>query len=305
MPDRRRTRYRRGNGRLLAAAVSCVVAVVGHRDRALRHRARTSTASSPRIGSPGSSDRGSRSRARSLPSVPGRVMTLRGLADGAVSLTANGEPVDSTAAAGSPCTSRRPGPRSGSSPPTPPASDSEVVVPITPNPAQAKHPAHRRRARERRRVGRSGGPRPDRRDDQAGQINAVQLDIKDDDRRDRLRQQGPDWRTAVGAVTGLLRRPGGDRRAARARRAGHRADRQLPRPAPRQLGVGERPAGDDRARRRAAASRSPTTTAPPRSPTSPTRRSASTRSTWPARPSASASTRSSTTTSADPKVIST
>ena len=43
----------------------------------------------------------------------------------------------------------------------------------------------------------------------------------------------------------------------------------------------------------------------PRSPTSPTRRSASTRSTWPSRPSASASTRSSTTTSADPKVIST
>jgi hypothetical protein len=93
MPDRRRPRYRRGNGRFVAAAVLAAITLAGivtvrsvtrpDFDRVVAADEVLSV-NGPRLSVP----------RELVPSEPGFVNTLRGLADGAVRLRANGEPVE-------------------------------------------------------------------------------------------------------------------------------------------------------------------------------------------------------------------
>jgi hypothetical protein len=180
LPDRRRTRYRRGNARLVVAAVLVLVAVVGV--------ASVRSATGPDIDGVIAANRVARvvgprvSVPREiLPSVPGRVMTLRGIADGAVSLTANGEPVEVDSGGGfsvhlpQAWTEVRLVSEDAS------GEHGEIVVPVTADLKRAEHPrtvaVH---------VSADGWSRPEVHDQivamiKAGQINAVELDIKDDD----------------------------------------------------------------------------------------------------------------------------
>ena len=141
------------------------------------------------------------------PSIPGFVSTLRGLADGAVSLTANGAPVGLEPGGLVPHVhppGRRPDPPRATG-----ADGSTKTSPTSRSP--------------RRRAGSdvSGddractcaprtGPNPAIHDivvdlAAAGRINAVELDIKDEAGVDRLRQQGPAGHDGRRQPTGLLR----------------------------------------------------------------------------------------------------
>ena len=93
LPDRRRTRYERGNGRFVAAAVLAAITLAGivtvrsvtrpDFDRVIAADEVLSV-NGPRLSVP----------SEMVPSEPGFVNTLRGLADGAVRLRANGDPVE-------------------------------------------------------------------------------------------------------------------------------------------------------------------------------------------------------------------
>lgn len=181
MPDRRPTRYRRGDRRLflLAGAAALLLGGVGMYERL------TSVDIEGGVGGPSAAGPLGGARLsvppQLVPSVPGFVNTLRGLADGAVKLTANGEPVELDSGGGFAvhipqawtevrlvAIDRR-------------GRRSKQVVAITDDPAPVRYPptfavhvtieewvnpaTHDRIVAMAR----------------AGQINAVQLDIKDDD----------------------------------------------------------------------------------------------------------------------------
>jgi hypothetical protein len=181
MPERRRPSRRHGNGPLLVAGLLVVAALGGV--------AAVRTLSGPDLqgaligqgdgGAPGGGPRMSIPK-EIVPSVPGFVNTLRGFTDGAVSLTANGDPVELDAGGGftvhlpqawtdvrleaTDAAGRR----------------NEQVVTITPNPTPVEHPStmavHARfqdwaLPEVRERIIAMA---------QTGQINAVQLDIKDE-----------------------------------------------------------------------------------------------------------------------------
>ena len=177
MPDRRRRTQSRGTLKVVLAGGIVVAAVVGI--AVVRSSLRqdftgvvaadeVESVVGPRLSVP----------REMMPSVPGRVMTLRGLADGAVSMTANGDPVELDSGGGFAVHV----PQSWTEVrivATDAAGDAnERVVKITPRPATAKHPATvavHVRARD--------WADPEIHDQviamiDAGLINAVQLDIK-------------------------------------------------------------------------------------------------------------------------------
>jgi hypothetical protein len=113
-----------------------------------------------------------------MPSVPGKVMTLRGLADGAVSMTANGDPVELDSGGGFAVHVPQAWTEVRLVATDAEGERNEQLVAITPNPEPPSHPrtvAVHVRARD--------WANPEIHDDvialiQAGKINAVQLDIK-------------------------------------------------------------------------------------------------------------------------------
>jgi hypothetical protein len=178
LPDRRRpARARHGNGRLVAAGVLVAIAVAGivtvrsvtrpDFDGAVAADDVVSVVG-PRLSVPD----------EMMPSVPGQVMTLRGLADGAVSLTANGEPVELDSGGGFAVHIPQAWKEVRLVATDAAGDENDQIVAITPTPAQAEHPptiAVHVRARD--------WADPEVHDQvigmiQDGQINAVQLDIK-------------------------------------------------------------------------------------------------------------------------------
>jgi hypothetical protein len=177
MPDRRRPARRNDNLRLLVAALVAVALLGGLLAvRSITRVTLTGTVraaevvnvAGPRLSVP----------SEMAPSVPGRVMTLRGLVDGAAKLTANGDPVELDGGGGFAVHIPQSWSRVRLVATSPKGEKNETFVAIKRNPARANPPAVRAVH-----VRGQDWIRPEVHDEivamaQAGQINAVQLDIK-------------------------------------------------------------------------------------------------------------------------------
>jgi hypothetical protein len=140
MPDRRRRAQSRGTVKVVLAGGLVVAAVAGIAVvRSALRKEFTAVVSAdevesvvgPRLSVP----------REMMPSVPGRVMTLRGLADGAVSMTANGDPVELDSGGGFAVHIPQSWTEVRLVATDAAGDENDRVVKITPRPAAAKHPA--------------------------------------------------------------------------------------------------------------------------------------------------------------------
>jgi hypothetical protein len=180
MPDRRRSVRRNDNLRLLVAALVAVALLGGL--LAVRSITRVTLTGRVAPGKVASAVGPHLSVPKEItPSVPGRVMTLRGLVDGAVSLTANGDPVELDRGGGFAVHLPQEWKRVRLVATDRAGAKNRMVVAIRPNPSRANPPVVRAVH-----VTIEGWATPAVHDEivamaQAGLINAVELDIKDDD----------------------------------------------------------------------------------------------------------------------------